>query len=35
MENHDHRRPPAPRRQRKKEFGVVDEHQVRTGGVLG
>jgi hypothetical protein len=31
----DHRRPPAPRRQREEEFGVVDEHQVGTGGVPG
>jgi hypothetical protein len=31
----DHRRPPAPRGQREQQLGVVDQHQVRAGGVPG
>ena len=30
----DHRRPPAPGRQRQQQFGIVDEQQVGLGGVL-
>ena len=31
----DHRRPPAPGGQRQQQFGVVNEQQVRAGGVPG